>query len=102
MTANPKAPPKSSAGDASQRRPEVWIQRKKTDSPSFLAEAVPLTQAALNPSSSKQAFLAHYDVGNVIYKMKVAYNKNKHKMIMMYTLLGSKVSIITDGLFIFV
>lgn len=72
------------------------------DSPSFLAEAVPLTQAALKPSSSKQAFLAHYNVGIAIYKMKVAYHKNKHEMVMIYTLLGSEVSIITDGLFIFV
>lgn len=32
--------------------------------------------------------------------MKVAYNKNKHKMVMIYTSLGNEVSIITDGLFI--
>lgn len=71
-----------------------------TDSPSFLAETVPLTQAALNPSSSKQASLAHYNVGIAIHKMKVAYNKNKHKTVMIYTSLRTKVSIITDGLFI--
>lgn len=73
---------------------------RSTESPCFLAEAVPLTQAALSPSSRKQAFLAHYNVGIAIHKMKVAYNKNKHKTVMIYTSLGTKVSIITDGLFI--
>lgn len=73
---------------------------QSTDSPSFLAEAAHLTQAALNPSSSKQAFLARSNVGTAIHKMKVAYNKNKHKTVMIYTSLGTKVSIITDGLFI--
>ena len=78
------------------------MNSEKEDSPSFLAEAVPLTQAALKSSSSKQAFLARYNVGIAIHKMKVAHHKNKHEMIMIYTSLRSEVSIITDGLFIFV
>lgn len=69
MKANSKTSPSSATGDASQKQPGVWIP-KRTDSPSFLAEAVPLTQAALNPSSSKQAFLAHYNVGIAIHRWK--------------------------------
>lgn len=76
------------------------MNAEKENSLIFLAKTVPLRKAILSPSSSKQAFLAHCNVGNVMYRMKVADNKNKHKMIVIYTSLGSEVSIITDGLFI--
>lgn len=54
------------------------------------------------PLFQEAGFPGPYKVGTAIHKKKVAYNKNKHEMIMWYTSLGNEVSIITDGLFIFV